>query len=99
MVSLVIFAWALCRIRACITSFNKTKLNVDDTMICLTWGLLALSAIVQASLMTFYAIGVAYQDNETFKNYTNVMMYINTACTCGAQVILSFVFSQMSEPL
>ena len=27
------------------------------------------------------------------------MMYVNVACTCGAQVILSFIFSIMSEPV
>jgi len=27
------------------------------------------------------------------------MMYVNIGCTCTAQVILSFIFSQMSEPI
>ena len=27
------------------------------------------------------------------------MMYVNVVCTCGSQVILSFIFSLMSEPL
>ena len=27
------------------------------------------------------------------------MMYINIGCTCAAQIILSFIFSQMSEPI
>ena len=27
------------------------------------------------------------------------MMYVNVGCTCAAQVILSFIFSLMSEPI
>ena len=27
------------------------------------------------------------------------MMYVNVVCTCASQVILSFIFSLMSEPL
>lgn len=26
-------------------------------------------------------------------------MYVNVVCTCGSQIILSFIFSLMSEPL
>ena len=49
--------------------------------------------------MIFYTLGLVYEDNEVFKSYTVIMMYVNVACTCGAQVILSFIFSLMSEPL
>lgn len=27
------------------------------------------------------------------------MMYVNVACTCAMQIILSFIFSLMSEPI
>lgn len=68
-------------------------------MICLNWTLVILAASVQTSLMIFYSLGLMYEENQVFKNYTVVMMYVNVVCTCASQVILSFIFSLMSEPL
>jgi len=87
----------MCRISSAI---NKARgLNADGTFICLNWALVILSASVQVSLMVFYALGLIYKEADTFKHYTNLMMYINIGCTCAAQIILSFIFSQMSEPV
>ena len=49
--------------------------------------------------MVFYSLGLIYEENDIFQKYTVVMMYVNVACTCAAQVILSFIFSIMSEPI
>ena len=49
--------------------------------------------------MVFYALGLIYKEADTFKHYTNLMMYINIGCTCAAQIILSFIFAQMAEPI
>ena len=49
--------------------------------------------------MIFYSLGLIYEESSVFQNYTTVMMYVNVACTCLSQVILSFIFSFMSEPI
>ena len=49
--------------------------------------------------MIFYSLGLVYEENSVFQEYTVVMMYVNILCTCGAQVILSFIFSIMCEPI
>jgi len=66
-------------------------------MVCLNWTLLILTASVQVSLVIFYSLGLIYHDNKIFQNYTTVMMYVNVACTCGSQVILSFIYALMSD--
>lgn len=98
LISLSIFAVAMCRIGDCIKSLPN-KMATNGSMICLNWTLVILAASVQMSLMIFYSLGLLYEENEIFKQYTVVMMYVNVICTCGSQVILSFIFSLMSEPL
>ena len=98
LISLGVFAVAMCRIGDCIKSLGG-KLNQNGTMVCLNWSLVILAASVQVSLMIFYSLGLIYEENDIFQKYTVVMMYVNVACTCGAQVILSFIFSLMSEPI
>ena len=98
LVSLGIFAVAICRINDCI-KLVQSKVKVNGSMICLNWALVILAASVQVTLIIFYSLGLAYEDSEVFQKYTMVMMYFNVACTCGAQVILSFIFSIMSEQL
>lgn len=91
LVSLGVFSVAMCRISDAI---KRTRgLNPDGTFVCLNYTLVILSASVQISLMIFYALGLIYKDSETFKHYTNLMMYINIGCTCAAQIILSFIFA------
>ena len=68
-------------------------------MVFLNWVLVFLTASVQISLMIFYSMGLMYEVNEVFKDYTVVMKYVNVACTCAAQVILSFIFTVMNEPI
>ena len=68
-------------------------------MVFLNWMLVILSASVQISLMIFYSMGLIYEVNEVFQDYTVVMKYVNVACTCAAQIILSFIFSVMNEPI
>ena len=98
MVSLGIFAVAICRINDCI-KLVRGKARINGSMVCLNWALVILATSVQVTLMIFYSLGLIYEDSQVFKNYTTVMMYVNVACTCGAQVILSFIFSIMSEPV
>ena len=98
LISLGIFAVAMCRIGDCIKSLPE-KMTTNGSMICLNWTLLVLMASVQVSLMIFYSLGLVYEENEIFKQYTVIMMYVNVVCTCASQVILSFIFSLMSEPL
>ena len=98
LISLGIFAVAMCRISDCVKSMpGRTATN--GSMICLNWSLVILAASVQVSLMIFYSLGLIYEENDIFQQYTTVMMYVNIACTCGSQVILSFIFSIMSEPI
>ena len=97
MISLGIFAVAMCRIGDAIK--RTPNLYADGTFICLNWTLVILSASVQISLIVFYALGLIYKEADTFKHYTNMMMYINIGCTCASQIILSFIFAQMSEPI
>lgn len=78
---------------------NTPNLGSDSTFVCLNWTLLILQASVQVSLCVFYALGLVNREADTYKNYTNSMMYINIGCTCAAQIILSFIFSQMSDPI
>ena len=47
--------------------------------------------------MIFYALGLIYDESSVFQGYTTVMMYVNVVATCVSQVILSFIFSKMSE--
>lgn len=98
LISLGIFAVAMCRIGDCIRSL-PSKMTTNGSMLCLNWALVILAASVQASLMVFYSLGLIYETNDVFKQYTAAMMYVNIVCTCGSQVILSFIFSLMSEPL
>lgn len=94
-VSLGFLCVAMCRISDCV---NRTRgLNTDGSMVCLNWTLLILTASVQVSLVIFYSLGLIYHDNKIFQNYTTVMMYVNVACTCGSQVILSFIYALMSD--
>ena len=86
------------RISNCISHVSD-KLVSNGSMICLNWTLVILMASVQTSLMIFYSLGLIYEENDIFKQYTVVMMYVNVGCTCAAQVILSFIFSLMSEPI
>jgi len=98
LISLAVFAIAMCRIGDCIKSMNS-RLASNGSMVCLNWSLVILAASVQVSLMIFYSLGLIYEENDIFQQYTVVMMYVNVACTCGSQVILSFIFSIMSEPI
>ena len=50
-------------------------------------------------MIIFYSLGLVYQENTIFQDYTVVMKYVNISCTCAAQVILAFIFSIMSEPV
>ena len=96
-VSLGFFCVAICRISDCV---NRTRgLNTDGSMVCLNWTLLILSASVQVSLVIFYSLGLIYHDNKIFQDYTTVMMYVNVGCTCGSQVILSFIYALMSDSI
>lgn len=96
-VSLIVLGIAMCRIREVV---NKTQgINVNGTMICLNFSLLIFTATVQFSLMVFYSMGLIYDENPIIHHYTNIMMYVNVAFTCLSQVILSFIFSFMSEPI
>ena len=90
-ISLGIFAVAMCRIGDAIK--RTPNLYADGTFICLNWTLVILSASVQISLIVFYALGLIYKEADTFKHYTNMMMYINIGCTCASQIILSFIFA------
>ena len=98
LISLGIFAVSICRIGDCIKKLPN-KMTTNGSMICLNWTLVILAASVQLSLMIFYSLGLMYEQNDVFKSYTVVMMYVNVVCTCASQVILSFIFSLMSEPL
>ena len=97
LISLGVFGVAMCRISDAVK--NIQGLKSDGTFICLNWALIILTASVQISLMVFYALGLIYKDSETLKHYTNLMMYINIGCTCAAQIILSYIFAQMSEEI
>lgn len=97
LVSLFVFAVAMCRIGDVIK--NTSELSANGSMVCLNWTLVILSGSVQASLLVFYSLGLIYEENDIFQQYTVVMMYVNVACTCASQVILSFIFCIMSEPL
>jgi len=98
LVSLAIFSVAICRISACVRKMPQRTVT-SGTMICLNWTLVILAASVQVSLIIFYSLGFLYEDKAVFHDYTTVTMYLNIVCTCASQIILSFIFSIMSEPI
>ena len=96
-VSLFVLGIAMCRIGDVV---NKTHgLNVNGTLMCLNWTLLVFTATVQISLVIFYSLGLVYEETSVFQHYTTVMMYVNVACTCVSQILLSYIFTQFSTDI
>ena len=51
------------------------------------------------SLIIFYSLGLIYEEDSIFQQYTSVMMFVNVACTCFSQMFISFIFHMMAEPI
>ena len=96
-VSLIVFIIALCRIGSVVK--NTPGIEANGTMMCLNWTLLVMTTTVQVSLIIFYSLGLIYEEDSIFQNYTSIMMFVNVACTCLSQVFLSFIFHMMAEPI
>ena len=96
-VSLVVFIIALCRIGSVVK--NTPGMETNGTMLCLNWTLLVFTATVQMSLIIFYSLGLIYEEDSIFQQYTSVMMFVNVAATCFSQMFISFIFHMMAEPI
>ena len=79
-ISLIVFMVALCRIGSVVK--NTPGMESNGTMLCLNWTLLIFTTTVQVSLIIFYSMGLLYEEDSIFQNYTSVMMFVNVACTC-----------------